>query len=91
MVERGLLLCAALGWVGCESNPHASTTNPSATESAEPAFDYLPIAGSWKKRPLKIASAVAFSRGGSALHVSLSSHPLSCQDLKRGVQKVPGE
>lgn len=87
--RRSPLLAVVLAALGCESNPPSPTAAPTA--SAEPAFDYLPIEGSWKKEPLKIASAVAFSRGGSALHVSLSSHPLTCQDLKRGVQRVPGE
>ena len=84
-----LALVAAL--YGCDSASSTPTASTTTSASAAPAFDYLPIDGSWKNEPLKIASAVAFSRGGSALHVSLSSHPLTCRDLKRGVQKVPGE
>lgn len=80
-----------VGLVGCESSSPTPTASPTASATAEPAFDYLPIEGRWKNEPLKMASAVAFSRGGTALHVSLSSHPLTCQDLQRGVQTVPDE
>lgn len=86
-----LAIAVALGALGCESNPPAPTPSPTADASAAPAFDYLPIEASWKNRPLELASAVAFSRGGRALHVSLSTHPLTCADIKRGVQKVPDE
>jgi len=77
--------------LACESSAPPAASTATATASAAPAIDYLPIEATWKGKPLHIASAVAFSRGGDALHVSLSTHPLTCRDLRRGVQRVPGE
>lgn len=78
------------GVVACDSG-NKSSGAPTASASAIAPFDYLPIEVTWKNKPLKIASALAFSRGGDALHVTLSTHPLSCADMRRGVQRHPGE
>jgi hypothetical protein len=79
---------------GCDGGGSAATSGSAATgaaTSSAPGFAYLPISATWQKRPLKLASALAFSRGGSALNVTFSSHPIACADLRRGVQKHPAE
>ncbi len=86
-----LLAIWSLG--GCDDpGASAAAPAPTATTSASAsAAATLPLEVSWKQSPIALQSALAFSRGGAALHITFSTHALECQHLREAVQEHPDE
>jgi hypothetical protein len=85
---QAALLTATL-LAGCSNEPRPTGGGvPSATASATAA---PLVEASWRGAPLPFRSALSFSRGGRALHLTLSTHEITCAQLREAVEMLPGE
>ena len=88
---RAALLAAILGAVasGCSEKPKPTVNTksaPTASASATPIIE-----ATWRGAPLSFVSALSFSRGGRALHLTLSTHEITCAHLREPVQMLEDE
>ncbi len=95
---RRAALAALLLAGGCDDEPRgapvgASASAPSASASAAAPQHRLPgFTATVDGEILPLAAALAFSRGGAALHVTLSTHDLECDKIAgAGFRLEPGE
>lgn len=92
-----IALIAALGSLGCllGCGDKSAATATTATASASAAPKKSKLVGFTAKvddKELILDSALAFSRGGSALHITLSTHPIPCDKIAgAGFKLEPGE
>lgn len=89
---RASLLCL-LAVCACHPSEGSPAPAASATVSAAPKKSKLVgFTASIDGEPLVLDSAVAFSRGGAALHLTVSTHPLECDKMAgAGFRVEPGE
>jgi hypothetical protein len=77
---------ALFGW-GVQTSaqePQPPIINTITTAQADDALMTLRING----EDIPIKTILAYSRGGQSLNFSLSTHPLSCDDLKSGMRRL---
>ena len=93
MKRSCLILCLALAACEPQQAAPSASTSVTATPSASTATALPPLAldAQYKGAKLPLVSALAFSRGGRALHLTLSTHELVCSHLRQPVAKHPGE
>jgi hypothetical protein len=88
-------LLALLSILGCRGRDEPRGAAPAPTKSAPQGIRPTKVVGlesTLDKTPLPLENAFAFSRGGSALHLMFSTHPLACENLGgAGFELQPGE
>ncbi len=84
---------ACLAAVGCDSSATAPAASTTVAPPTAPTVSKLSgFTATIEGKPLVLDSAVAFSRGGSALHITVSTHPLECDKIAgTGFRLEPGE
>lgn len=96
MTRASLIAVVSALVCGCnpsEGSPAAARATASASASVAPKKSQLVgFSATIDDTPLALDSAVAFSRGGAALHLTVSTHPLECDKMAgAGFRVEPGE
>ncbi|HZO12598.1 MAG TPA: hypothetical protein VFB62_05055 [Polyangiaceae bacterium] len=71
------------------------TPAPARSASSQPPTPAPTLPGlkaTLDHKPLPLRTALAYSRGGAALHITLSTHPITCKDIGgEGTVRLAGE
>ncbi len=98
-LQRATLIAFMLGGSGCDS-PNTSAAAHRSSAAATPSIasakprksKLVGFSAKLGDTELVLDSALAFSRGGAALHVTLSTHPLECEKITgAGFRLEPAE
>jgi hypothetical protein len=93
-MSRTLVLLVLLCGCSQDKTTPAATAVPSAAGSLAPtasATSTLAMTARYKNEAIPLTSALAFSRGGAALQLTLSTHELTCAHLREKVTRHPDE
>lgn len=78
---------------GCGDRQETPKPTPTAGSQASATVPTLPgLKATLDHKPLPLRTALAYSRGGAALHITLSTHPITCKDIGgEGTVRLAGE